>query len=176
MQPKDMTVVPPVPAAERFTIGLALSRSGRIWLQNLPLFLGVALLAQVPEFVLSYLSIGNSPWGPLGQRAAVIPTSLLGYVVTENVEDPRIRSTALTAGHRGELFGLQAVIYLGLMVVVVLVGLALPEKESPLGNAITPFPSAVFISFRSVVEGVTYFLLRSEKEGVDVAQLTAVFE
>ena len=81
MQPNEMTVVPPVPAAERFTIGLALSRSGRIWLQNLPLFLGVALLAQVPEFVLSCLSIGNTS-GPLGQRAAALPTSLLGYVVT----------------------------------------------------------------------------------------------
>jgi hypothetical protein len=245
MQPNELTVVPAVPAVERFTIGLALSRSGRIWLQNLPLFLGVALLAHVPEFVLSYPSIGNSP-GLLGQRTGTLPTFLLGYVVTglvtysvlerlrgrrpsarkslwigienfgplfgtalltslmiggllillvvpgiiasirwmlvspivvaEDVEDPRIRSSALTAGHRGELFGLQAVIYLGLVVVAVLVGLALPEEESVLGNAIGLLPSAVFISFRSVVEGVTYFLLRSEKEGVDVEQLTAVFE
>jgi len=245
MQPNEMTVVPPVPAAERFTIGLALSRSGRIWLQNLPLFLGVALLAHVPEFLLSCLWIDQPPTR-FSQRAEALPTSLLGYVVTglvtysvleqlrgrrpsvrkslwigmenfgpligtaivtslliagflillvvpgiimsirwmlvspivvaENVDDPRARSSALTAGHRGELFGLQAAIYVGLVVVAMLVGLALPEEESVLSNAIGLLPPALFISFRSVLEGVTYFLLRSEKEGVDVEQLTAVFE
>src|SRR5215472_15121435 len=167
----EMTAVPAMPAMERFTIGLALSRSGRIWLQNLPLFLGVALLAHVPEFLLSCLWIDQPPTR-FSQRAEALPTSLLGYVVTglvtysvleqlrgrrtsarkslsigmekfgpllgtaivtslligflllllvvpgviasirwmlvspivvaENVENPRVRSSVLTAGHRGE--------------------------------------------------------------------------
>jgi len=250
MQPSEVTAAPSVPVVERFTVGLALSRSLTIWLQNLPLFLGVALLAHVPEFVLTCLSIGSAP-GLLGQRAAGFPTSLLGYIVTglvtysvleqlrgrrpsvrkslwigmENfgplfgtalltslmigallillvvpgviasirwmlvspivvaedyADDPRIRSSTLTAGHRGELFGMLVVLYVGFAVFASAfylgIDLLLRNQETVVGNAIVLLPSALFLSFRAVVEGVTYFLLRSEKEGVDVAQLTAVFE
>jgi len=96
-------------------------------------------------------------------------------VVAENADDPRQRSSFLTEGHRGELFGMLALLWGGLVIVAVLLAVVLPDEDTVLGNAVILVPSAVFISFRAVLEGVTYSLLRSEKEGVDLEQLTAVF-
>src|SRR5215831_12105124 len=81
MQPGELTAAPSAPAVERFTVGLALSRSWGVWLQNLPLFLGVAVLAHVPEFIVSCLRLGQPPTR-LGQRVETLSTSFLAYVVT----------------------------------------------------------------------------------------------
>src|SRR5262249_3702934 len=153
-------------------------------------FLGVSLLAHVPEFVLSCLWIGTPPTR-LSQQAEQVPTSLLGYVVTglvtyavleqlrgrrptagrslsvglgkfgpllgtaivtwlltaglllllvvpgviasvrwilvspivvaENAGDPRARSSVLTEGHRGEVFGLLFLLYVGFTIAAVLI-------------------------------------------------------
>ena len=247
MQPDDdLTAAPIVPTAERFTVGLALSRSFGVWLQNLPFFLGVALAAHVPGFLLTSWQLGQGGASPTSQRLENAVTNLLGYLVTglvtysvieqlrgrkprparslsvgwakfgpllgtaivtgfltfllllvlivpgviaavrwclvspivvaEDPEDPRVRSSALTAGHRWELFGLLAFTYLGLLLLLVPLGVMLPEEETVWTTAVTTVPTAVFLSYRAVLEAVTYSLLRSEKDGIDLDQLAAVFE
>ena len=105
-------------------------------------------------------------------------------VILEPGVDAWARSSALTKGHRWELFGILAILQGGMTVLFAVIGAVvglraarLPPGESRLlFDAITALPSVLFLSFRSVVHAVLYEQLRAEKEGVDVTQLAAVFE
>jgi hypothetical protein len=85
----------------------------------------------------------------------------------------RDRSEALTAGHRAGLFGMVVIT----VVLGGLVGLAFGTKDSLLHRF---FARVVLMSvsgtFMAVLYAVTYFQLRSEKEGLDIDQLATVFE
>ncbi|HVP61909.1 MAG TPA: hypothetical protein VMT11_15200 [Myxococcaceae bacterium] len=97
-------------------------------------------------------------------------------VIAEKGVDPRARSAELTAGHRWALFGLlflmgTAGAILG-AVARVIVGQPTTFVSQLLGQTLT---QALVLSFSAVLYGVIYYQLRSEKEGVDIEQLTAVF-
>ena len=108
-------------------------------------------------------------------------------VVLELRAEPRGRSSALTAGHRWEIFGI-FVVFLGALVALSLglgvatealgplVGAGDSLAGSLLTDALAALPGPLFLSFQSVLEVVLYEQLRAEKEGVDVTQLAAVFE
>lgn len=106
-----------------------------------------------------------------------VPWSLIApVVIAEKGVDPRARSAELTAGHRWGLFGLLILIGIaggilsGLMRLIV--GLPLDFVSKLVGQTI---PQALVLSFTAAVYGVIYYQLRSEKEGVDLEQLTSVF-
>ena len=258
MQPGDLVasevVVGP---GVRFSVGSALSRSFRVWKRNLPFLLIVAVLAQLPGFLISAalpqgggiltvgarlqavldtfltyvatglvtvsvlyqlrgrardnrrsLSVGASRLGPL-IGTAILTSFLSGLlllllvvpgvialvrwvlvapiVIIEPEAEPRRRSSALTSGHRWELFGVLVVLFVGLLVVTAGFGVVggallgarefLPDPDDSLAlNVITSLPGPLFLSFQSVLQVVLYEQLRAEKEGVDVEQLVAVFE
>jgi hypothetical protein len=143
------------------------------------------------------ISFGLSRAGPLlaaaaftgiliagGMMLLVIPGIILAVrwclmspvVIAEKGVDPRARSAELTAGHRWALFGL---LFLLGIAGAVLGGLArmvvgMPTSFVPqlLGQTL---PQALVLSFSAVIYGVIYYQLRSEKEGIDIEQLTAVF-
>jgi multisubunit Na+/H+ antiporter MnhC subunit len=97
-------------------------------------------------------------------------------VIAEKGVDPRARSAELTAGHRWALFGLLVLIGLvGLVlgaVCAVIFGQPTSLVPQLLGQTI---PQALVLSYTAVVYGVIYYQLRSEKEGIDIEQLTSVF-
>jgi hypothetical protein len=241
----------------RFSVGGTLSRSFAAWKGNWPFLVVIAVLAQLPGFLVSVtlnpgggffspatrlettldsilgyvatgmvtvsvldqlrgrprdnrrsLSIGASRIWPLVGTAiltgflsgllllllvvpgliALVRWVLVGpIVVLEPDAEPRLRSSALTSGHRWEIFGLFAILYVALLAVVAAVGAGAGVAGALLGhaegledslllNVVTALPVPLFYSFQSVLEVVLYEQLRAEKEGVDVTQLTAVFE
>ncbi len=97
-------------------------------------------------------------------------------VVMEPDANPRKRSSVLTEGHRGALFGM--------IILVAVVGAVLGSVMGAiLGNASLVarlvqlvFNTALTSSFQAVLYGCAYYALRVEKEGVDVEQLAAVFD
>jgi len=110
--------------------------------------------------------------------ALVIPAIVLSVhwvllsqvVVAEGDVDARARSAQLTAGHRWSIFGLMTLFW------VVSFGLGTLARRLFGANLLTlTLPSALVLSVTAVVYSVIYYQLRSEKEGVDIEQLTAVF-
>jgi hypothetical protein len=89
----------------------------------------------------------------------------------------RARSEFLTAGHRGGLFGM--LLLLGIISALV-GGLSAVLIHRPGSFAqrlvVQVLWTSLGASFQAVLNATTYYLLRSEKEGVDVEQLAAVFE
>jgi len=107
---------------------------------------------------------------------AVRWTLVAPVVIAEKGVDPRARSSELTAGHRGAVFGLLFLTGLigGVLsgVMRVFVGLPINFVSKLLGQTV---PQALVLSFTAVVYSVIYYQLRSEKEGIDIEQLTSVF-
>jgi hypothetical protein len=143
------------------------------------------------------ISYGLSRAGPLlaaaiftgiliggGMLLFVIPGIILAVrwclispvVIAEKDVDPRARSAELTAGHRWALFGLLFLLAVaaGVLGAVVRVVVGQPTSFVPqlLGQTL---PQALILSFSAALYGVIYYQLRSEKEGIDIEQLTAVF-
>ncbi|HUM10763.1 MAG TPA: hypothetical protein VLT82_07440 [Myxococcaceae bacterium] len=143
------------------------------------------------------ISYGLSRAGPLlaaaiftglmigaGMLLLVIPGIILAVrwalispvVIAERNVDPRARSAELTAGHRWALFGL--LLLLGIAggalgaIARLIVGQSTTFVSQLLGQTL---PQALVLSFSAVLYGVIYYQLRSEKEGIDIEQLTAVF-
>jgi uncharacterized membrane protein len=120
--------------------------------------------------------------------ALVIPGIILAVrwallapvVVAEGAADPRARSAELTAGHRWGIFGLMLIFLLGSLILGVIFGATfgvifgrrLGFLSTLLGQTV---PSALALSVTAVIYSVMYYQLRSEKEGVDIEQLTSVF-
>jgi hypothetical protein len=97
-------------------------------------------------------------------------------VIAEKDVDPRSRSAELTAGHRWGLFGLLFLLatagaVLG-AVSRTIVGQSVTFVSQLLGQTL---PQALILSFSAALYSVIYYQLRSEKEGIDIEQLTAVF-
>jgi hypothetical protein len=241
----------------RFSVGSALSRSFAVWKRNLPFLLLVAVLAQLPGFLVSAaLPHGGGIFTP-GARLQAILDTILGYVsagvVTVSVLDqlrgrprdnrrslsagasqlgpligtaigtsflsgllmfllvvpgvvalvrwylvapiviiepgalPRRRSSALISGHGWEIFGVLVVFFVAMLIaaagfgaaggaLAAMLGVSFDLDKNILLDAITALPGPLFLSFQSVLQVVLYEQLRAEKEGVDVGQLTAVFE
>ena len=120
----------------------------------------------------------------LAALALVIPAIVLGVrwvllspvVVAEEGVDPRDRSAELTAGHRWSIVGLTLMFLLGTVVLGAIFGVIFGRRAGLLSTLIgQTIPSAVVLSVSAVVYSVMYYQLRSEKEGVDIEQLTAVF-
>jgi hypothetical protein len=121
----------------------------------------------------------------LAALAFVIPGIILSIrwilvapvVVAEEGVNPRQRSSVLTEGHRGGIFGFLVLILLGSAAMtafaVAVVGSATNIATQILTQTI---PSGLALSFDAVAYGVIYYQLRSEKEGIDLEQLTAVFQ
>jgi hypothetical protein len=107
---------------------------------------------------------------------AVRWTLMAPVVIAEKGVDPRARSSELTAGHRWGVFGLLCLVGIAGAIVSgvmrVVVGLPLTFVSKLLGQTI---PQALVLSFTAAVYGVIYYQLRSEKEGIDIEQLTSVF-
>jgi hypothetical protein len=97
-------------------------------------------------------------------------------VIAEKDVDPRARSAELTAGHRWALFGLLFLLGIssGILggLARLVVGLPTTFIRQLVGQTL---PQALVLSFSAVLYGVIYYQLRSEKEGIDIEQLTAVF-
>ena len=116
--------------------------------------------------------------------ALVIPAIILAVrwsvlapvVVAEGAGDPRARSAELTAGHRWAIFGLMFLFLIGGMVLGALSGAIFGRSGTILSALLgQTIPSALALSVTAVVYSVMYYQLRSEKEGIDIEQLTAVF-
>jgi len=109
-------------------------------------------------------------------------------VVAEGGEDPAERSAQLTAGHGWAIFGvmvlgvvstitLQAVARLFLLRVLPLAVLGGLKSWIHVTVRLVAdiIPDALTLSFSAVLYSVIYYQLRSEKEGIDIEQLTSVF-
>jgi hypothetical protein len=120
---------------------------------------GAALLFAIPGLILAV------------RWALVAPV-----VIAEKGVDPRARSAELTAGHRWGVFGLLLLLGLAGLLLVSVLGLAFGQSPGLVAQLVgNLIPQALVLSFSAVVYGVIYYLLRSEKEGVDIEQLTSVF-
>jgi hypothetical protein len=89
----------------------------------------------------------------------------------------RNRSEALTVGHREGLFGMLVLLTLLSTVLGGVVGYAFGRNDSLLHRFLARVVlDSLLTTFTAVLYAVTYFQLRSEKEGLDINQLAAVFE
>jgi hypothetical protein len=116
--------------------------------------------------------------------ALVIPAIVLAthwalisqVVVAEGDVDARDRSAQLTVGHRWPIFGVLVLFWFASMGLRTLANQLVGGPRSlwvmMLGYAL---PTALVLSVSAVVYTVVYYQLRSEKEGVDLEQLTSVF-
>ena len=97
-------------------------------------------------------------------------------VIAERGVDPRARSAELTAGHRWAVFGLIILMGLAGGIIGAVIGLVSGPRTTFVAQLVgQSIPQALVLSFTAVVYGVIYYQLRSEKEGIDLEQLTAVF-
>jgi hypothetical protein len=85
------------------------------------------------------------------------------------------RSSALTKGHRWQIFGIVVVIFLVNAVVSYILGLIVPGSGT-LATVVTGAWQAVTGAFNAVLAGVLYFQLRSVKEGFELDQIASVFD
>ena len=120
----------------------------------------------------------------LGFIACIIPGILLSLRWAVSVpaaveERPGLfeamnRSTFLTEGHRGTIFGILFVLNLASQGVLRIFGLALSER--PVALLITVGVSVVLnVGFSATATAVMYYRLRSLKESIDVDQIASVF-
>jgi hypothetical protein len=116
--------------------------------------------------------------------AFVIPAVILAVrwsvfapvVIAERAADPRARSAELTAGHRWGIFGLILVFFLVSIVLGATFAAIFGSRTGILSTLMGQVvPNALALSVSAVVYSVMYYQLRSEKEGVDIEQLTSVF-
>jgi hypothetical protein len=97
-------------------------------------------------------------------------------VVMEPDANPRKRSSALTEGHRGSLFGLIILVTIVGGILGGVVG-AILGNQSLLARFIERVvDTSLTSSFQAVLYGSAYYALRVEKEGVDIEQLASVFD
>jgi hypothetical protein len=147
-------------AAESFARGW--SKAGPLFVAALVtgiLLVGAALALFIPAIIL-----------------AVRWSLLAPVVVAEGAADPRARSAELTAGHRWAIFGVMFVFLIGGMVLGAIFGAIFGRSGTVLSTLLgQTIPSALALSVTAVVYSVMYYQLRSEKEGIDIEQLTAVF-
>lgn len=99
-------------------------------------------------------------------------------VVAEGEVDPRARSAEITAGHRWAIFGLMVLYVLANVIASVALAAVIGRFLSAgptkiIGNLVS---STLTLSFSAVLYSVVYYQLRSEKEGIDIEQLTSVFQ
>jgi hypothetical protein len=87
------------------------------------------------------------------------------------------RSTQLTKGHRWKLFGAILVVYLAAGLVSNLITLAFTAVAGALvGLLVTLAWNTVWGAFFATFVVVTYYELRSAKEGADIEQIASVFD
>jgi hypothetical protein len=146
------------------------------------LSIGVSKLLQ-----LLWVSVTTAIMVGLAGLFGCIPGVLLGLrwlliapvvVVEARVGDAaRDRSEALTEGRLVEIFGLLVLLAVISGVLGGGLGLLFGVRDSFLRRLLIKviFPAAV-ASFQAVLYSVVYFQLRSEKEGVDIEALAAVFD
>jgi hypothetical protein len=97
-------------------------------------------------------------------------------VVAESGVDPRARSAELTAGHRWAIFGIMVLFLTAAGALELIARLTLGRLAGVVPKLITAiFPGALTFSVSAVLYSVIYYQLRSEKEGIDIEQLTSVF-
>jgi len=132
-------------------------------------------------------SIGTGLMVGLGAVLCIVPGVLLWLrwmlcipvVVVEGKrgDAARDRSEMLTAGHRGGLFGMFVLIGLLAGLLGGVVGFTFGRTDSFLHRLFAGvILDSLLTTFTAVLYAVTYFQLRSEKEGLDVDQLAAIFE
>jgi len=116
--------------------------------------------------------------------ALVIPAIILAVrwsllapvVIAEGAANPRARSAELTAGHRWSIFGLMVLFLVGSALLGGIFGVIFGRRGGVLATLMGQIiPSALALSVTAVVYTVIYYQLRSEKEGIDIEQLTSVF-
>jgi hypothetical protein len=89
----------------------------------------------------------------------------------------RTRSEALTVGHRDGLFGMLVLMTIISGLLGGVVGFTFGRTDSLLHRLLARVVlTSLQATFMAVLYAVTYFQLRSEKEGLDIDQLAAVFE
>jgi uncharacterized membrane protein len=86
------------------------------------------------------------------------------------------RSAELTKGHGWKVFGLLALIYAVGYFVSIVIGLAI----APFGNVVLTvldlISNALWSAYYAIAVVVVYHDLRVTKEGIDIEQITAVFD
>ncbi len=102
------------------------------------------------------------------------------------VEKPGImgafrRSSELTKGHRWEIFGILVVLGLMNFAITKMLETTFVDKATGLGDLKTYLGavmgvSIAFAALQASIQGVTYFLLRREKEGTGADELARVFD
>ena len=116
--------------------------------------------------------------------ALVIPAIVLSVhwavlsqvVIAEGDVDARGRSEQLTAGHRWSIFGVMVLFWVASFGLNVMAATLVRHAGSDWVTVVSStLPSALVASVSAVVYSVIYYQLRSEKEGVDIEQLTSVF-
>ena len=143
--------------------------------------LGKGLSSLLPVLALVFVqSLGIL----LGLVACIIPGILLALRWSVSVpaavdERPGLfeamnRSTFLTEGNRGTIFGILFILNLASQGVLRIFGLAL--SEHPVALLITVGVSTVLnVGFSATATAVMYYRLRSLKESIDVDQIASVF-
>jgi hypothetical protein len=87
------------------------------------------------------------------------------------------RSRALTKGHRGAIFALYVIVVALVVAVEIVVILTLHISMAALAYHWAAIPIWIFTQvFIAVVSAVGYYYLRSEKEGISVAEIAKVFD
>ena len=152
-------------------IRYAAGRFGRLFglalLSNLIIIVGLVLFIIPGLFLMTMFAVS-------------VP-ALLAERLT--ISDSLKRSTALTKGYRWQVFGLLALIVLGLLaavfvagVVIALIFPAAVDAEFGLVDIVIWLWTGLYYAVLSVTTATIYYRLREIKEGLGIEQLAAVFD
>jgi len=179
-----------------FTFGDAFTHTSRRILS----ILGVALLMVLAAVIFSILGtavivglvalIGSVGASLLGVLITLITfflaTTVLFVTIPACTIEPLgsvaslFRSVELTKGYRWRVFGLILIVLLGTFVAAIAVGLLSAVAQLVGGAVLGVVVNTVFniflMAFYSVLPAATYSSLRMAKEGIDVSDITSVFE
>lgn len=121
--------------------------------------------------------------------ATLLYVSVPAVVVErKGVLDSLARSSGLTRGHRWKVFGIIVLLFLFNMALNLLVTLIAPAYNFSTANGtmtpefsmlnliLTAVAGIIVYAFNAIFPAVTYYKLRTVKEGVDVDQIASVFD
>jgi uncharacterized membrane protein len=88
-----------------------------------------------------------------------------------------VRSAELTKGHRWKVFGIILLFYLATGIIGQIIAVVVASIGGLLvGTIVTALWNTVVYAFFAVFVVVTYYELRSTKEGIDIEQIASVFD
>ena len=148
--------------APRFSVGIVVGTALKVIQASLFRFLGIILAVAIPALVLMVCA----------RLMLFIPAIL---VERAGILDSYGRSMELTREHRWGIFGILLLITVANWIVP-FGSLALSQVSPAAGGAFDIAFAVFFIALVSVLVGVVYHALRSEKEGAPVGEVAKVFD